>query len=81
MTDKTVTPDDLAEKIVTMLDDHGDMGIHAHLTAAVMVVAIVVGSIDCKGCRAKAAQDVKKNLSAMFKTAMERPSSGDNHIH
>jgi hypothetical protein len=82
MTDKLITIDDLAEKMLTVINDHLDMGTSDHLSAALMLVADLVGNIDCKQCRAKAQQNVKKRLSEYLEIAMERPISGaQHHVH
>jgi hypothetical protein len=82
MTDKLLMPDDLAERMLALVNDHRELSDSECLVAAMMVVADIVAAIDCKQCREKASQSVKKLLPDFIKTATEQnPCSGAGHLH
>jgi hypothetical protein len=54
------------------------------LTACMMVIGNVVGSIDCPGCRKLAARKIKKILPQLMQavvTQLATQASGNQHCH
>ena len=79
MTDRA---DDLAVEILALIDSHERLTNSDRIRAAMMVIADIVGAIDCRQCRETARQSINELLPECLQIAMERPAlGGTGHVH
>jgi hypothetical protein len=73
----------LSEKLnqVTNIEgDKDDLNGGERLYAALMLVADLIGHVQCAGCRAVMAKSARKVLPKLIKEAMQRPIT-EPHLH